>query len=157
RDQRGEGSVLGQDHRDLPAWIGARSAPGLSPPARAIKSPRHHRAYRSRPLMQEEIKALLKILEGMEPNDPDRPNVLDRVASDSFQDERDLYHDCMSILVMLQADRDPLSQLEPRLSEIRRRFLAARKRVRDLEEVGDRASNLCSPRALRSSPRRHPA
>jgi len=108
-----------------PAGTDNDPLPGLSPPARSIK-PLRHRAYRSRPVMQEEIKGLLRLLAGMAPNDPDRPKVLDRLASNYFEDERDIYRDCLSLLVMLEADRWPLSQLEARLNDARGRFLAAR-------------------------------
>lgn len=99
--------------------------PGLSAPARSIKPPRH-RQYRSRPMMQEEIKALLRMLAGMSQNDPDRPKVIDRLASDYFEDERDNYRDCLNLILMLEADRYSLSELQARLNETRGRFESAR-------------------------------
>jgi len=99
--------------------------PGLSPAARSIKPSRHHQ-YRSLPMLQEEIKLLLQMLGKMAMADPDRPKVLDRLASNYFVDERDNYRDCMDLLIMVEADRFPLSELEARLRADRERFERAR-------------------------------
>src|SRR3989442_961662 len=123
--RRGSSCSKAARHRARRACPRGRAG-GSSPSEGRGRSSRAGFQVALRPLMQEEIKALLRMLSAMAPNDPDRPKVLDRIASDYFEDERDNYRDCLGVLVMLEADRFPLSQLEARLNEARARYLAAR-------------------------------
>lgn len=108
-----------------PPGSDADPLPGLSPPARSIK-PSRHRAYRSRPLIKEEIKGLLRLLGGVSRSDPDRPKILERLASNYFVDERDVYRDCLELLAMVKTDRWSLTKLEGTLRETREHLESAR-------------------------------
>lgn len=112
-------------NRVCPAGTEANPFPQLSLPARAIK-PSWHGRYRSLPLLPQEIDALKKILAATPLDNPDRPKIIDRLASTYFELERALYRTCTDLVLMAETDRYSMSKLEEMLGDLKRKIDAAR-------------------------------
>lgn len=106
-----------------PASTDGEASPGLSPPARRLPPPggRIHR-----PLSWFEVQSLERLLQVTARAHPDRPRILDRLATDYFLMEQAVYRDCLKLNLLsprspkaLQEHRTQLRQIREQLPKMR--------------------------------------
>jgi hypothetical protein len=99
-----------------PASEDSESSPGLSPPARRLPRPegRIHR-----PLSWFEVQSLERLLQATASAHPDRPRILDRLATDYFLLEQALYRECLKLSLESPRSRKALLENQTQLRQIR--------------------------------------